>query len=81
MHGLLEWGTSHSYLGLFVVLALGVILPLPEDTTLLFAGYLVSRGQLGLAWISTEKNSPNTGGWMERPPARLHAPVVALILR
>ena len=46
MHGFLEWGTSHGYLGLFVVLAGGVIIPLPEDTTLLFAGYLVSRGQL-----------------------------------
>jgi membrane protein DedA with SNARE-associated domain len=43
MNGLPEWGTAHGYLGLFVVLAVGVILPLPEDTTLLFAGYLVSR--------------------------------------
>src|SRR5580658_8083696 len=46
MHGISEWGISHGYLGLFVVLAVGVIVPLPEDTTLLFAGYLVSSGKL-----------------------------------
>ncbi len=46
MHGLSEWGISHGYLGLFVVLAVGVVVPLPEDTTLLFAGCLVSSGKL-----------------------------------
>ena len=54
MHGMLKWGTSHGYLGLFVVLALGVIVPLPEDTTLLFAGYLVSRGEFAAVptWLA-----------------------------
>jgi membrane protein DedA with SNARE-associated domain len=54
MHALLEWGTAHGCLGLFVVLALGVILPLPEDSTLLFAGYLISRGQFapGPTWLA-----------------------------
>jgi len=46
MHSLVEWGTSHGFLGVFVVLALGMVLPRPEDSTLLFAGYLVSRGEL-----------------------------------
>jgi len=56
MNGLLEWGTAHGYLGLFVVLAVGVILPLPEDTTLLFAGCLVSRGQFALVptWLAAD---------------------------
>jgi len=54
MHGIGEWGVSHGYLGLFVVLAVGVIVPLPEDTTLLFAGYLVSSGKLTLfpTWLA-----------------------------
>jgi membrane protein DedA with SNARE-associated domain len=52
MHGWNEWGVSHGYLGLFLILAAGVIVPLPEDTTLLFVGYLVSRGKFELipAW-------------------------------
>ena len=56
MHGLLHWGISHGYLGLFAVLAVGVMLPLPEDTTLLFAGYLVSRGQFALlpTWLAAD---------------------------
>jgi len=51
---MLHWGVSHGYLGLYVILALGMILPLPEDTTLLFAGYLVSRGQFELVptWLA-----------------------------
>jgi membrane protein DedA with SNARE-associated domain len=56
MHSMLKWGTSHGYLGLFLVLAVGVILPLPEDTTLLCAGYLVSRGQFALVptWLAAD---------------------------
>ena len=56
MHGLLHWGISHRYFGLFAVLAVGVMLPLPEDTTLLFAGYLVSRGQFALlpTWLAAD---------------------------
>jgi membrane protein DedA with SNARE-associated domain len=52
MHGFSEWGISHGYLGLYLVLAVGVIVPLPEDTTLLFVGYLVSSGKFALipAW-------------------------------
>jgi membrane protein DedA with SNARE-associated domain len=55
-HGMLEWGTSHGYLGLFAVLAVGVILPLPEDTTLLFAGYLVSIGKFAAVptWLAAD---------------------------
>ena len=54
VNGLLQWGTSHSYLGLFAVLAIGILFPLPEGTVLLFAGYLVSRGQFALlpTWLT-----------------------------
>ena len=54
VHAWLEWCMSLGYPGLFVVLAVGVILPLPDDTTLLFAGYLVSRGQFALVptWLA-----------------------------
>ena len=54
MNGFLQWGTSHGYLGLFASLAMGILFPLPEGTMLLFAGYLVSRGQFALlpTWLT-----------------------------
>jgi membrane protein DedA with SNARE-associated domain len=55
-HGMLEWVNAHGYLGLAALLAVGVILPLPEDTTLLFAGYLVSIGKFAAVptWLAAD---------------------------
>jgi membrane protein DedA with SNARE-associated domain len=49
----LQWVAAHGYLGLFAVLAMGLLFPLPEGTVLLYAGYLVSRGQFALlpTWL------------------------------
>ena len=54
VNGWLQWSTSHGYLGLFGVLGMGILFPLPEGTVLLFAGYLVSRGQFALfpTWLA-----------------------------
>lgn len=54
VNGWLQWSTSHGYLGLFGVLAMGILFPLPEGTVLLFDGYLVSRGQFALfpTWLA-----------------------------
>lgn len=43
------WVLRHGYLGLSSLLMLGIVgLPVPDETLLVFAGYLVYRGDLGL---------------------------------
>jgi membrane protein DedA with SNARE-associated domain len=43
------WVVRHGYLGLSSLLLLGIVgLPVPDETLLLFAGYLVYRGDLRL---------------------------------
>jgi len=45
-----HWITQYGYAGIFAALVLGIVgLPVPDETLLTFAGYLVSRGQLKLA--------------------------------
>ncbi len=41
------WVTSHGYLGIFSLLMLGLFgFPVPDETLLMFSGYLVSSGKL-----------------------------------
>ncbi len=43
----LHWVTQYGYLALFILLLLGIVgVPLPDEWLLLFAGFLVSRGEL-----------------------------------
>ena len=45
----MEWIARYGYLAIFVLLMLGIIgLPVPDETILLFAGYLSSKGDLRL---------------------------------
>jgi membrane protein DedA with SNARE-associated domain len=47
MHALLLTITKYSYFGIFVALGLGVLgLPLPDETLIAFAGFLVYEGKL-----------------------------------
>ena len=47
MHSLLAWLTQHGYSGLFFLLMLGILgLPIPDETLLVFCGYLIYKGRL-----------------------------------
>jgi membrane protein DedA with SNARE-associated domain len=42
-----SWISSHAYLGIFSLLMLGIVgLPVPDETLLVFTGYLVYKGDL-----------------------------------
>src|SRR5262249_22896896 len=42
-----EWISSYGYLGIFLLLMLGVFgLPIPDEPLLIFSGYLIFRGSL-----------------------------------
>ncbi|HEX4748749.1 MAG TPA: DedA family protein [Bryobacteraceae bacterium] len=46
-NSLLDWVAHYGYAGLFALLTLGIVgLPVPDETLLVFSGYLISRGQL-----------------------------------
>ncbi|MFL6449048.1 MAG: DedA family protein [Bryobacteraceae bacterium] len=48
MEFLSQWISQYGYAGLFVLLVLGIVgLPVPDETLLVFSGYLISKGQLG----------------------------------
>ncbi len=48
MEPLIEWLSQYGYAGLFVLLMLGIAgLPIPDETLLVFSGYLISAGRLG----------------------------------
>ena len=50
MELVLAWISRYGYFGIFSLLVLGIVgLPIPDETLLTFAGYLVFRGQLRLA--------------------------------
>jgi membrane protein DedA with SNARE-associated domain len=45
-----QWVSQYGYAGIFAALVLGIVgLPVPDETLLTFAGYLVYRGHLQLA--------------------------------
>jgi LPXTG-motif cell wall-anchored protein len=47
MELILHWISQYGYFGIFALLVLGIVgLPVPDETLLTFAGYLVYRGQL-----------------------------------
>ncbi len=47
MDSLLTWISHYGYLGLFLLLVLGIVgLPVPDETLLVFSGYLISKGRL-----------------------------------
>lgn len=47
LNGVLDWVTRYGYAGLFGLLVLGIVgLPVPDETLLVFSGYLISRGRL-----------------------------------
>jgi membrane protein DedA with SNARE-associated domain len=47
MELILDWIARYGYFGIFALLVLGIVgLPVPDETLLTFAGYLVHRGQL-----------------------------------
>lgn len=46
MESLLAWISQYGYTGLFVLLVLGIAgLPIPDETLLVFSGYLISTGR------------------------------------
>jgi membrane protein DedA with SNARE-associated domain len=47
MDGVFTWVAQHGYGALYLLLALGVVgLPIPDETLLVFTGYLIGRGTL-----------------------------------
>jgi membrane protein DedA with SNARE-associated domain len=47
MDSLLTWLSHYGYVGLFLLLLLGIVgLPVPDETLLVFSGYLISKGRL-----------------------------------
>jgi membrane protein DedA with SNARE-associated domain len=47
MESLLGWLSHYGYAGLFGLLMLGIVgLPVPDETLLVFSGYLISKGHL-----------------------------------
>jgi membrane protein DedA with SNARE-associated domain len=47
-----HWVTQYGYAALFASMMLGIIgLPIPDETLLMFAGYLVSRNSLQLQYV------------------------------
>jgi len=50
MDGVFAWVAAHGYGALYLLLALGVVgLPIPDETLLVFTGYLIGRGTLNPA--------------------------------
>ena len=55
MHSLPDFLSQYGYAGIFGLLVLGIVgLPVPDETLLVVAGYLISRGQLNplLAFVA-----------------------------
>ena len=47
MGSLLAWLSQHGYLGMFFLLMLGIVgLPVPDETLLVFCGYLIYKRRL-----------------------------------
>lgn len=47
MELVLQWVTQYGYFGIFALLVLGIVgLPIPDETMLTFAGYLIYTGRL-----------------------------------
>jgi membrane protein DedA with SNARE-associated domain len=60
MDSVLQWITTYGYGAIFVLLMLGVVgLPIPDETLLVFCGYLISKGNMKPlpAWLTAVAGS------------------------
>ncbi len=60
MDAVFQWITTYGYGAIFVLLMLGIVgLPVPDETLLVFCGYLISRGRMNplVAWLSAVAGS------------------------
>jgi membrane protein DedA with SNARE-associated domain len=60
MDSVLQWITTYGYGAIFVLLMLGVVgLPIPDETLLVFCGYLISKGNMRAvpAWLTAVAGS------------------------
>ncbi len=49
MESVLSWVSDYGYIAIYFLLMLGIVgLPIPDETLLVFSGYLVSQGRLNL---------------------------------
>src|SRR4051812_5567592 len=47
MELIIQWVTQYGYVAIFALLMLGIVgLPIPDETMLVFAGYLIAQGHL-----------------------------------
>jgi len=52
MDSLLQWVSQYGYAGLFGLLLLGIVgLPVPDETLLVFSGYLMAKGHFRPVWL------------------------------
>lgn len=61
MDAVFHWISAYGYPAIFVLLMLGVVgIPIPDETLLVFCGYLISKGKMNpvIAWIFAL-----TGSW------------------
>ena len=55
MEAVFDWITQYGYIALFMLLMLGIVgLPIPDETLMVFCGYLISKGTLNPAatWLT-----------------------------
>ena len=51
MEAVFAWVSHYGYAGLFSLLVLGIVgVPVPDETLLVFCGYLISKGRLHPLW-------------------------------
>ena len=47
MENVFEWVTTYGYIAIFLSMVLGIVgLPIPDETIMVFSGYLISTGRL-----------------------------------
>src|SRR5262249_21459677 len=47
MDAVLDWVSTYGYAGIFLALVLGIVgVPVPDETLMVFCGYLISTGRL-----------------------------------
>lgn len=63
MDAVLHWISTYGYVAIFGLLALGIVgLPVPDEWLLVFSGYLVYSGRLGLTGTLAAAMLGSTGG-------------------
>ena len=75
----MEWIAQYGYLAIFVLLMLGIIgLPVPDETILLFAGYLSFKGDLRLEPTLHPIWPRPIGGWNDGESMCFSLPILSL---